>query len=86
MSVEHHDPMIHTQAVLYFPPQNNYSFSGEFSPLAKLVVIVIMLRGRHREYPFLVFLMFHLFQDGQVGCPLLWIDLVGPRFGNFGLH
>jgi len=32
-------------------PNNNYSFSGEFSPLAKLVVIVIMLRGRHRGLP-----------------------------------
>lgn len=32
-------------------PNNNYSFSGEFSPLSKLVVIVIMVRGRHRGLP-----------------------------------
>ncbi|THH31587.1 hypothetical protein EUX98_g2629 [Antrodiella citrinella] len=29
----------------------NYSFSGAFGPLSKLVVIVIMLRGRHRGLP-----------------------------------
>lgn len=43
-------------SLLAFPPlvcdglyvQNNYSFSGECGPLSKLVIIVIMLRGRHR--------------------------------------
>ncbi|KIP02880.1 hypothetical protein PHLGIDRAFT_32026 [Phlebiopsis gigantea 11061_1 CR5-6] len=32
-------------------PTQNYSFSGAFGPLSKLVVIVIMLRGRHRGLP-----------------------------------
>ncbi|PIL30855.1 transporter [Ganoderma sinense ZZ0214-1] len=32
-------------------PSDNFSFSGAFGPLSKLVVIVIMLRGRHRGLP-----------------------------------
>ncbi|KAF9528793.1 cation transport protein-domain-containing protein [Crepidotus variabilis] len=32
-------------------PTDNYSFAGSFSPLSKLVVIVIMVRGRHRGLP-----------------------------------
>lgn len=32
-------------------PADNFSFSGAFGPLSKLVVIVIMLRGRHRGLP-----------------------------------
>lgn len=32
-------------------PTQNYSFSGAFGPLSKLVVIIIMLRGRHRGLP-----------------------------------
>ncbi|KAI0697181.1 cation transport protein-domain-containing protein [Cytidiella melzeri] len=32
-------------------PTENYSFSGAFSPLSKLVVIAIMVRGRHRGLP-----------------------------------
>lgn len=32
-------------------PTQNYSFSGALSPLSKLVVIVIMVRGRHRGLP-----------------------------------
>lgn len=32
-------------------PTQNYSFSGAFGPLSKLVVIVIMVRGRHRGLP-----------------------------------
>ncbi|PSR82949.1 hypothetical protein PHLCEN_2v5919 [Hermanssonia centrifuga] len=32
-------------------PTQNYSFSGAFAPLSKLVVIVIMVRGRHRGLP-----------------------------------
>ncbi|KAF8888456.1 potassium transporter [Gymnopilus junonius] len=32
-------------------PDNNYSFSGAFRTLSKLVVIVIMVRGRHRGLP-----------------------------------
>ncbi|KAK7687989.1 hypothetical protein QCA50_008359 [Cerrena zonata] len=32
-------------------PTENFSFSGSFGPLSKLVVIVIMLRGRHRGLP-----------------------------------
>ncbi|KAH8101386.1 TrkH-domain-containing protein [Cristinia sonorae] len=32
-------------------PTENYAFSGAFRPLSKLVVIVIMLRGRHRGLP-----------------------------------
>ncbi|KAF8301443.1 TrkH-domain-containing protein [Clavulina sp. PMI_390] len=32
-------------------PNNNYSFSGECGPLSKVVIMVLMLRGRHRESP-----------------------------------
>ncbi|KAI0344047.1 TrkH-domain-containing protein [Trametopsis cervina] len=32
-------------------PTENYAFSGAFGPLSKLVVIVIMVRGRHRGLP-----------------------------------
>lgn len=32
-------------------PSDNFSFSGAFGPLSKLIVIVIMLRGRHRGLP-----------------------------------
>jgi len=32
-------------------PNNNYSFSGECGPLSKFVIMVIMLRGRHRGLP-----------------------------------
>ncbi|OWZ63019.1 hypothetical protein AYX15_04941 [Cryptococcus neoformans] len=32
-------------------PNNNYAFSGEFSTASKLVMIIIMLRGRHRGLP-----------------------------------
>lgn len=32
-------------------PTDNYSFSGAFRPLSKLIVCVIMLRGRHRGLP-----------------------------------
>ncbi|KIY48549.1 TrkH-domain-containing protein [Fistulina hepatica ATCC 64428] len=32
-------------------PLNNYSFSGALGPLSKLVIIVIMVRGRHRGLP-----------------------------------
>ena len=32
-------------------PTQNYAFSGAFGPLSKLVVIVIMVRGRHRGLP-----------------------------------
>lgn len=31
--------------------QANYSFSGALSPLSKLIVCVVMLRGRHRGLP-----------------------------------
>jgi len=32
-------------------PNQNYALSGAFSPLSKLVVIIVMLRGRHRGLP-----------------------------------
>ncbi|KAJ7619581.1 potassium transporter [Roridomyces roridus] len=32
-------------------PTDNYSFSGALRPLSKLVVIVLMIRGRHRGLP-----------------------------------
>ncbi|KAI0078494.1 TrkH-domain-containing protein [Panus rudis PR-1116 ss-1] len=32
-------------------PTENFSFSGAFGPISKLVVIVIMIRGRHRGLP-----------------------------------
>lgn len=32
-------------------PTENYSFSGAFTVTSKLIVIVIMLRGRHRGLP-----------------------------------
>ncbi|KIK67556.1 hypothetical protein GYMLUDRAFT_257413 [Collybiopsis luxurians FD-317 M1] len=32
-------------------PNQNYSFSGAFRPLSKLIVIAVMLRGRHRGLP-----------------------------------
>ncbi|KAF9011641.1 TrkH-domain-containing protein, partial [Hymenopellis radicata] len=32
-------------------PNANYSFCGSFKPLSKLVVIIIMVRGRHRGLP-----------------------------------
>lgn len=32
-------------------PNNNYAFSGEFGTASKLVMIVVMLRGRHRGLP-----------------------------------
>ncbi|CAL1696758.1 unnamed protein product [Somion occarium] len=32
-------------------PTENFAFSGAFGPLSKLVVIVIMVRGRHRGLP-----------------------------------
>ncbi|RSH85304.1 low affinity potassium transporter [Saitozyma podzolica] len=32
-------------------PYDNYSFSGAFSVLGKLVVVAVMLRGRHRGLP-----------------------------------
>ena len=31
--------------------QANYSFSGAFRPLSKLIVCAVMLRGRHRGLP-----------------------------------
>lgn len=31
--------------------QANFSFSGAFTPLSKLIVCVVMLRGRHRGLP-----------------------------------
>jgi len=32
-------------------PTENYSFSGAFSPISKIVVMAVMLRGRHRDLP-----------------------------------
>ena len=32
-------------------PTHNYAFTGAFGPLSKLVVIIIMVRGRHRGLP-----------------------------------
>jgi len=32
-------------------PTDNFSFSGAFGPLSKLIVCIIMLRGRHRGLP-----------------------------------
>ncbi|KAF9012537.1 cation transport protein-domain-containing protein [Cyathus striatus] len=32
-------------------PDKNYSFSGAFHPLSKLIVCVVMIRGRHRGLP-----------------------------------
>jgi Trk-type K+ transport system membrane component len=32
-------------------PTENFSFSGSFKPLSKLIVCIIMLRGRHRGLP-----------------------------------
>ncbi|KAI0802967.1 cation transport protein-domain-containing protein [Irpex lacteus] len=32
-------------------PTENFAFSGAFGPLSKLIVIVIMVRGRHRGLP-----------------------------------
>ncbi|CDO70946.1 hypothetical protein BN946_scf184829.g55 [Trametes cinnabarina] len=32
-------------------PTQNYSFSGAFGPVSKIVVIIIMVRGRHRGLP-----------------------------------
>ncbi|KAK6344905.1 hypothetical protein TWF718_006856 [Orbilia javanica] len=32
-------------------PDVNYSFAGEFKPLSKIVMCIIMLRGRHRGLP-----------------------------------
>ncbi|GLB37716.1 putative cation transport protein [Lyophyllum shimeji] len=32
-------------------PNNNFSFSGELKPLSKFVIILVMLRGRHRILP-----------------------------------
>ncbi|KAJ7743346.1 potassium transporter [Mycena metata] len=32
-------------------PDDNYSFAGALGPLSKLVIIVIMVRGRHRGLP-----------------------------------
>ena len=31
--------------------QQNYSFSGALSPLSKLIVCAVMIRGRHRGLP-----------------------------------
>ncbi|KAJ6593443.1 cation transport protein-domain-containing protein [Mycena capillaripes] len=32
-------------------PTQNYSFSGAFTPLSKLIVCLVMIRGRHRGLP-----------------------------------
>jgi hypothetical protein len=41
-----------THSLLTRPPcQANYSFSGAFRPLSKLIMCVVMLRGRHRGLP-----------------------------------
>jgi len=32
-------------------PYANYSFSGAFRPLSKLIMCLVMLRGRHRGLP-----------------------------------
>ncbi|OCF43255.1 potassium ion transporter [Kwoniella heveanensis CBS 569] len=32
-------------------PNNNFSFSGEFGTASKIVIILVMLRGRHRGLP-----------------------------------
>ena len=32
-------------------PTENFSFSGAFKPLSKIIVCIIMLRGRHRGLP-----------------------------------
>jgi hypothetical protein len=31
--------------------QANYSFCGSFNPLSKLIIILVMIRGRHRGLP-----------------------------------
>jgi Trk-type K+ transport system membrane component len=31
--------------------QTNHSFSGTFRPLSKIIVCLVMLRGRHRSLP-----------------------------------
>ena len=45
-------------------PTDNFSFSGAFGPLSKLVVIIIMVRGRHRGLPVAV--------DRASKCPRLF--------------
>jgi hypothetical protein len=53
--------------------QNNYSFSGECGPLSKLVIMIIMLRGRHRQFQhsFLITLQsLHLAHCHPGGLPL----------------
>ncbi|KAG6828526.1 hypothetical protein H0H92_007654 [Tricholoma furcatifolium] len=32
-------------------PNNNFSFSGEFKPLSKFIICLVMIRGRHRVLP-----------------------------------
>ncbi|KAF8996294.1 cation transporter, partial [Hymenopellis radicata] len=32
-------------------PYASYSFSGDFRTLSKLIVVLVMLRGRHRGLP-----------------------------------
>lgn len=36
---------------LDFITQQNYSFSGALRPLSKVIICMVMLRGRHRDLP-----------------------------------
>jgi Trk-type K+ transport system membrane component len=38
------------ELILYWL-QDNFSFVGSFRPLSKIVVIIVMIRGRHRGLP-----------------------------------
>jgi len=59
-------------------PYANYSFSGAFRPLSKLIVCLVMLRGRHRGLPVAI--------DRAVVLPFEYRELPGSAIpGSAGL-
>ncbi|KAJ7030061.1 cation transport protein-domain-containing protein [Mycena alexandri] len=61
-------------------PTENYSFSGAFTPLSKLIVCLVMIRGRHRGLPVAI--------DRAVMLPMEFAarsqDAEQPNFGEGG--
>lgn len=63
-------------------PYDNFSLSGRFSTLSKLVVIAVMLRGRHRGLPVAIDRAILLPSDLEYEDDLNQADLVLDESGN----
>ena len=55
-------------------PQANYSFSGALRPLSKLIICLVMLRGRHRGLPVAI--------DRAIMVPVVSQDDSSPSSGS----